>query len=272
MLAGYTANKNPSAPHSLTRLLLLLALLVSCSSASTPLDTTIPYPTQIPQPTSTAAAPTPTFASNPVPIAIPTATYEPQQPSLPTLTLPDMSDETRIIIAEGSIARYIVTEQLARFDIPNDAIGSTNNIEGFLRFNENGTIDEDTSKFRVDLRTLKSDKARRDAYLRNNTYESARFPFAEFAILGAPGLQWPLPTEGEATFQLVGDMTIHGVTAPLTWNVDASFKAEGAESQATTNFRFDTFSMEIPRLLFILSVEDNIQLELDLILNIVHTH
>ena len=56
-------------------------------------------------------------------------------------------------------------------------------------------------------------------------------------------------------------MTIHGVTSPPTWNVDASFKTEGANNQATTNFRFYTFGMEIPRLLFILRVEDNIHLE-----------
>lgn len=191
---------------------------------------------------------------------------------MPTVPIPDKSDGTRVIISEGSIARYIVTEQLARFDVPNDAIGSTNHINGFLRFNDDGTIDEGGSRFRVDLRTLKSDKVRRDAYLRNNTYKSDRFPFAEFAVLEARGLQWPLPTEGEAIFQLIGDMTVHGVTAPLTWNVNALFKTKGANSQATTNFRFGTFGMEIPRLLFILSVEDNIQLELDLVLDIVNTY
>ena len=68
----------------------------------------------------------------------------------------------------------------------------------------------------MDLQTLKSDKARRDAYLRNNTYKSDRFPFSELAVLEAPGLQWPLPTEGEATFQLIGyDHTRSYITTDL---------------------------------------------------------
>ena len=222
----------------------------------------------IPKSTSSPISP----PSTPVPISQTPGSTSGNVVLEPTVPLPDKSDGTRVIISAGSIARYIVTEQLARFDVPNDAIGSTNHIDGFLSFNEDGTIDEGGSRFRMDLRTLKSDKARREAYIRNNTYKSDRFPFTEFAALEARGLPWPLPTEGEATFQLVGDMTIHGVTAPLTWNVDASFKTKGANGQATTNFRFDTFGMKIPRLLFILSVEDNIRLELDLVLDIVNTY
>jgi polyisoprenoid-binding protein YceI len=176
--------------------------------------------------------------------------------------------ETRIVIAEGSVAQYLVQEQLARLDVPNDAIGSTSAIEGDILLDPDGTIRQDNSNIRVDLRTLVSDKTRRDRHLRRNTYESDRFPYAEFKIREVPGLRWPLPRNSTIPIQLTGDMTIHGVTAALTWDASITLTSSGGTVQARTNFPFETFDMKIPRLLFLLSVEDNIRLELDLVLKI----
>ena len=58
-------------------------------------------------------------------------------------------------------------------------------------------------------------------------------------------------------------MTIHDVTSPLAWDVTAQFGEGTATGQATTSFTFDTFDLDVPRLAFILSVEDNIRVELD---------
>ncbi|MCL0044046.1 YceI family protein [Dehalococcoidia bacterium] len=130
-------------------------------------------------------------------------------------------------------------------------------------------MQESLSVVKVDLRTLRSDKARRDNYLRSNTFQSKTFPFAEFVVRQAPGLPWPLPTTGDMIFQLIGDMTIHGVTAPLVWDINVSVVSEVAKGTAKTNFSFDAFNMDIPSLFFILSVEDDIHLELDLVLDVI---
>ncbi len=175
----------------------------------------------------------------------------------------------RVIVAEGSTARYLVREQLARLDAPNDAIGSTSHIEGYIQFDHNGIVQEDESRIRVDLQTLRSDKSRRDRYLRENSLESDKFPFADILVRATTGLEWPPPTDGHATFQLVGDMTIHGITAPETCDVDILFSPGEIAGKARTSFTFDTFSMKIPRLFFILSVDNEIRLELDLVLDIV---
>ncbi len=167
------------------------------------------------------------------------------------------------IIPDQSEARYRVREQLAALQFPSDAVGRTNAISGTIAFAGDGSIVSSVSKLTVDLRTLRSDQERRDNFIRMNTLEVSRYPTAEFVPREARGLPWPLPTSGEATFQLVGDMTIHGTTRPVTWDVTARFAGDRVTGTATTSFKFEDFNMQVPRVAVVLSVENNIRLEVD---------
>ena len=71
------------------------------------------------------------------------------------------------------------------------------------------------------MASLVSDSNRRDGYVRSNTLETNKYPTAELVVKSTPGLLWPLPSSGEVAFQIVGDMTIHGVTKELTWEATA---------------------------------------------------
>ena len=65
----------------------------------------------------------------------------------------------------------------------------------------------------------------RDGYIQKNTLESEKFPMIEFVPKRATGLPAPMPAGmgAQAGFQLIGDMTLHGVTKEATWNVVATF-------------------------------------------------
>jgi polyisoprenoid-binding protein YceI len=173
----------------------------------------------------------------------------------------------RLEVAPGTKASFRVKEQLAGYDLPNDAVGTTETVTGSLVLAPDGTFDRAQSKLTVDLTTLKSDQSMRDNYLRGRTLEVEKFPAAEFVPRRVQGLALPLPTSGKATFQLVGDMTVHGVTKELTWTVDGVLAADRVTGRATTVFPFDTFGLAIPKLARLLSVEDKIQLELDIVLS-----
>ena len=166
-------------------------------------------------------------------------------------------------IAAGSEARYRVQEQLARLDVLSDAVGATQDVRGRIVLALDNVIESADSRILIDLRTIRSDERRRDGYIRNNTLETALFPLAEFIPREILGLPVPLPTEGEATFQIVGDMTIHGVTSEVTWDVTASFTDSEVIGTAVTSFPFGMFGMEPPRVFLVLSVADNIRLEID---------
>ena len=178
------------------------------------------------------------------------------------------SGETALIIGEGSIARYLVTEQLARLKLPNDAIGETEKIEGIIVLDSSGVVDRQRSEIIVDLSTLVSDEPRRDRYLARNVLESRKFPLAKLGVEELLGLTWPLPTNGSSNLKLSGLATIHGETEPLIWSVRTEFFDGIVTGLAQTEFRFGKFGMSIPSLAFIVSVEDKVRLQVEFTLEV----
>lgn len=243
-------------------LLALAALItVGCGAGATPTPTAAPPATPA-APTATPtsvppATPTPPATS---PVGSPTAGT---MPSPTTATTPSASALAFRLVPGQSEARYRVREQLFGRSLPNDAVGTTQAVEGQIVFRPDGTIDPEASRFTVDLTTLRSDESRRDNYIKQNTLEVAKYPTAEFRPTAATGLPWPLPTSGQATFQLVGDLTVHGVTKPVTWNVQVTFEDARLTGTATTQVTFQDFGMTPPRVPIVLSLEETITLELD---------
>lgn len=175
----------------------------------------------------------------------------------------------RLEVLPGTKASYRVREQLAGVNFPNDAVGTTDKIEGRIVIGANGAIDAAQSKITVDLRGLTSDQSRRDGYIQRATLETEKFPTAVFVPKRAVGLKFPLPMgqDGRAQptgFQLVGDMTVHGVTKEVTWNVVAGGTADRLTGNASTAFNFAFFNLTKPSVAILLSVEDDIKLELEL--------
>ena len=169
----------------------------------------------------------------------------------------------RLEFAQGTKAVYLVNEQLARVNLPSDAIGTTDAVSGVILLGADNQIPAEGSELRVDLSKMTSDSDRRDRYVRQNTLSTGLHPFAVFVPREVPGLPFPLPTQGEATFQMVGDMTMHGVTSGLVWDVTATFDGDEITGQAITEFPFDKFGMTRPRVRLVLSVEDRIRLRID---------
>ena len=147
-------------------------------------------------------------------------------------------------------------------------MGETSDIAGFIEFNPDGSINRDSSKITVDLRTLKSDEGRRARYLRTRSLESDVFPLAELLVQELPEIEWPLPQEGKVSFRIVGDMAVHGVTKPVTWEATAQFSEDSVSGTAKTSFTFDYFDMDVPRVRLVLSVDETMRFELDFLASV----
>jgi polyisoprenoid-binding protein YceI len=178
---------------------------------------------------------------------------------------PDPTKPHKLEITTGTRARYKVREQLAGISFPSDAVGTTEAVTGAIVVKPDGSIDAAQSKLIVDLKTLTSDQQMRDGYIQNRTLETAKFPTMEFVPKRAVGLPAPLPAgmQAQAGFQLIGDMTLHGVTKEATWNVVATFGNDLVGGRATTTIDFPTFNLTKPSLARIMSVEDKIELEIE---------
>jgi polyisoprenoid-binding protein YceI len=170
------------------------------------------------------------------------------------------------ILAESSEARYRVREQLVGVSFPNDAVGATRAIEGTIVLDGQGRVVPADSRITIDLRTLKSDEARRDNYLRRRTLETDRFPTVTFVPAEVRRLPVPVPASGSATVEIVGDLTVRDVTRRVTWEGTATFQGQRIALRAKTTFKFGDLGLTIPRVSVVLSVEDHIQLEADLTL------
>ena len=165
------------------------------------------------------------------------------------------------VVAAESEALYRVREQFVNVSLPVDAVGRTRQIQGQVAFDEAGTVIVDRSGVRVNLASLQSDQARRDNFLRQNTLQTNRYPEAVFIPAEVRGLSFPLPAQGSVPVTIVGDMTIRDVTRRVEWTGTAHFDPQGMRIEASTAFTFRDFSLEQPRMPFLLSVEDTIRLE-----------
>jgi len=171
--------------------------------------------------------------------------------------------ELRLVVAEaGNEARYRVREQLARIEFPTDAVGATSAVTGTLVLGDDGSV-RDGSKFVVDITGLKSDSDRRDGFIKRRTLQTDQYPKVEFVPTAVTGLATPAPSSGDMSLKVRGDLTVHGTTKPVTWDVTA--KAEGGTYTGTakTAFTFDDFGLTKPRVGAVLSVVDTIRLEYD---------
>lgn len=177
---------------------------------------------------------------------------------------PDPKKAQKLEITQGTKARYKVTEQLAGINFPSDAVGTTEAITGAIVVNPDGSIGAG-SKITVDLKTLTSDQSMRDNYIQRNTLQTDKFPTLEIVPKKTVGLPSPLPAGSQAQvgFQIIGDMTLHGVTKEVTWNVVAVLGTGQIGGRATTTIDFAMFSMTKPSLARLMSVEDKIHLEIE---------
>ncbi|MHB8646454.1 MAG: YceI family protein [Thermomicrobiales bacterium] len=169
------------------------------------------------------------------------------------------------IAGDKSEAKVTVNEKLANLPAPSDAVLTTNAIQGQL-FLGADTKPVEGAKIMVDLRTLKSDKAQRDNYIRTNTLQADQFPLAVFVVTGVDGWTGPLTEGKQMTFKLLGNMTIHGVTKPVSFDTTAMMQGGAISGTATTNFKFEDFGLTPPSL-SIVKASDLIKLDLNIVAN-----
>jgi polyisoprenoid-binding protein YceI len=122
-------------------------------------------------------------------------------------------------IAATSEVGYRVDESINGFD--TTANGRTEAVTG--SFTIAGTA-VSAGSFTVDMTTFKSDESRRDSQFNGRIMEVDTFPTSTFTLT-APIDFGEVPADGSTiTASATGDLTLHGVTQSVTFDVEATFQ------------------------------------------------
>jgi polyisoprenoid-binding protein YceI len=170
-------------------------------------------------------------------------------------------------VSEASKATVRVREQLVGVNLPSDAVLVAKGATGTFVLKDDGTFSSD-SKVTFDLTTLASDQRNRDDFVKMDTLQTRQFPKAEFVPTKTSGLTLPMPASGEFTFKLTGQITLHGKTKEVTFDMTASRNGNEltATATATPTWKFADFGMTAPAVPFrVVSIVDEIRVAVDLV-------
>jgi polyisoprenoid-binding protein YceI len=262
-------------------LLALAGLLLLAACAAPPSNSETPAPTAaIPAtaPVTVAPAAQPTAAQVPATVAptvAPAASATIAAPAAAASGTPAAGSASTnnaaapaaamklVIDPNASEARFQAREVLAGHNLPNDAIGKTKAVSGAIVIQLDGKLVADQSSITVDISTLTSDVAMRDGFIKRSTLQTDQYPTVTFAPTSVEGLPSPLPTSGDVTFTIKGDLTVKGKPYPTTWQVTGHIDGNQMTGTASTSFKFEDVGLTMPHVQRVLSIEDNLKLVLD---------
>ena len=254
---GGSATEPPAPPAT--------AAVSAAPATSAP---SLPTETRPPQSAETAA-PTDAPTAAPTIVSPATATAAPapatQAPLAPPTAEPAGTDGATVFtLDDGTIARYKVEEVLANTGF-KVATGETLDVAGSIAFDADGNVVADGSRIAVQAATLRTDSNRRDGYVRNRTLRTDTWPEVVFQPTSVDGLPASIAdASGPVEFTITGDLTVRDQTREVTWDAMAEFAGDGtATGFASVVFTFGDFGMDKPRVAIVVSVEDEILLELD---------
>ena len=178
--------------------------------------------------------------------------------------------ETYVIVPAESRASYLVDEEFLQDSLSKlgieagrqDVVGSTQVVEGQIQLNpQNLTLGE--NRFMVDLSTLESNQDRRDNWIRENGPTFNRFPEAVFSATALSGMPETYTEGEEIQFQVEGDLTVHEVTVPVTFDARATLEDNTLAGVLTTNNLMSNFGIEPPSFVRTLTVADEFGIEVE---------
>ena len=228
------------AYFSFSLVLMITVMHFGCNDSSTPIESS-------PVPPAKAGSSTPETVQSQSAVS-----HEDSSSAIPS----NMGQTLEI--RSPTTARYSIGERVVRLDTPITAVGETSNVQGRITFDSEGAISPG-SNIKVDATTLRSDENKRDNWVRRNGGLGQEI---SIELKSVQGLPWPLPESGSFDFRLIGEMTISGITKSTIWETSADFSTSSVIGVAKTSVTWDEFDISKPRLPFIISVDDDIDLSI----------
>lgn len=180
----------------------------------------------------------------------------------PTLT--PAAGQTVFTLAQPATTATFSTHEVL-FGSPKTVVGSTSQVTGQILIDPNDPAKSQVGKITVDLSTLKTDNDMRNNTLQGRILETGdpANQYATFSATAYKGLPSSIAAGQTVTFQVTGNLTVHGVTKPETFTITLTVVSEKqVTGKATTTVRYEDFGMVIPNVPNVSDVSSDVTLTL----------
>ena len=234
---------------------ILLLFLTGCGgSGDAPTSTpTLQSATATSRPSPTAASTSPPSTSAPTSPS-PTAMPSPTPGSSGAPRSVGEYDGVSFVVSAGSEATFTVEEQLASLPLPNDAVLRTSALSGEIH------LDGRPSVVHIDLQDLSSDQTFRDRYVRGRMF--GEYPVAVFTVPDIGPIPDGLALGEEVTASVDGSLEIHGGSFPFSFEIEARDDGDELFILGRATFTWDQLEIPRPTAQSVVSIEDEVRVEI----------
>jgi polyisoprenoid-binding protein YceI len=164
----------------------------------------------------------------------------------------------------ASKARFVVDEILR--GAPKTVVGETNQVAGQITADLD---DLDTAKvgtIMINARTLTTDADGRNRMLQNQILQTDQHEYITFTPKQLIGIPDSAAVGQQITFQMVGDLTIRGMTRETTFDVVMTPTTdEQLQGTASTSIRYADWGVSIPQVPSVAGVGEQVALQLEFV-------
>ncbi|MFF8227624.1 YceI family protein [Streptomyces caelestis] len=144
-------------------------------------------------------------------------------------------------VGNGSQAGYRVDEVL--FGQNTTAVGRTGQVTGELEIEGTRAV---SGSFTVDLASVRSDSAQRDSQFRGRVMNTERYPNATFELTEPVDFGSVPDVNEQVTGEATGNLTVHGETNPVTFDLTAQRTAAGFRANGSIPITFADYGIDAP--------------------------
>lgn len=144
-------------------------------------------------------------------------------------------------VGGGSQAGYRVDEVLFGQNVT--AVGRTEEVTGDLEIEGDSAV---SGTITVDLASVESDSDERDGQFRGRIMNTEQFPEATFELTEPADFGSAPDVNEQVTAEATGDLTIHGETNSVTFELTAQRTADGFRTNGTIPLTFADYGIDAP--------------------------
>jgi polyisoprenoid-binding protein YceI len=167
----------------------------------------------------------------------------------------------RIQAGPNVFAGYRIQEQFGGDTFKKTAVGRSPAVAGTLSVDGSNVS---AANIDVDVTKLKSDQVQRDNQVKSQGLQTDTFPTATFVLTKPVTLPSPPALGTPVSLQAMGNLTMHGVTRPATFNLMARWNGDTIDVAGSTPIVLADYGMKPPAVGNFVNVDDHGTVELQL--------